>query len=291
MRTAADVWLITGIPGASRLVYTGAGHLLVGADCDLVRLTDLVFDGANRPLAEYVPGTVHLIGVADTVIAGCQFLGSARYLWADDSLQSDPSTVPDTLRESNSVDNVTEYGADIGGPIVADRLWFYAAYSNNNISNIISSWNYPQETELTNWTAKLNAQPWTNNNASLYYMFSDKTVNARDLSATRPPETARKQSGPGWTLKLEDTHLFSNSLVMNAVGSHVDSGYLQEPLGGMDIEPYWIGSAGLPQARGRSFRGRFRWREPARRRHWRSSTDRPRRLASGSDLSARRGRR
>ncbi len=68
---------ITGIPGASRLVYSGAGHLLVGADCDLVRLTDLVFDGANRPFAEYVPGTVHLTGVRDAVISGCQFIGSA----------------------------------------------------------------------------------------------------------------------------------------------------------------------------------------------------------------------
>ncbi len=67
---------MTGIPGSSRLVYTGAGHLLVGDGCDIVRLTDLVFDGANRPLGDYVPGTVHLADVADALIQGCQFLGS-----------------------------------------------------------------------------------------------------------------------------------------------------------------------------------------------------------------------
>ena len=189
-----------------------------------------------------------------------EFTGSARMLWADEELQAS-RTMPDTLRQGNRVENVTELGADFGGPILPDRLWFYGALSQNSISNIVSSFNFPQETELTNWSAKLNAQPWANNSASLYYMFSDKTVNARDLSATRPPETARKQSGPGWTLKLEDTHLFSDNLVLTGVGTHVDSGYLQEPRGGMDIEPWWIGSAGLPEARG--WHGTYRRSEQA----------------------------
>jgi hypothetical protein len=181
--------------------------------------------------------------------------GSARAVWADESLQAE-ATMPDTLRAGNRVDNVTELGGDLGGPIIRDKLWFFGAYSQNEIANIISVYNYPQRTELTNWTAKLSAQPLSNNNASLYYMFSDKTVNARDLSASRPPETARKQTGPGWTLKVEDTHVFSNNFVVTAVGSHVDGGYRQEPLGGMDIEPWWVGSNlvlgpdGEPAARG-----------------------------------------
>lgn len=67
---------ITGIAGETVLTYTGAGHLIVGERSELVRLTDLVFDGANRPLGEYVPGIVHLSGVPDAVIAGCHFRGS-----------------------------------------------------------------------------------------------------------------------------------------------------------------------------------------------------------------------
>jgi hypothetical protein len=177
------------------------------------------------------------------------FTGSARALWTDEEWQAD-ATMPDTLRQGNRVDNVTELGGDFGGPIVADKLWFFGAYSHNKISNLVSSYLYPQRTELFNWTAKLNAQPLSNNNASLYYMFSDKTVNARDLSSTRPPETARRQSGPGYTVKLEDTHVFSNNFVLTGVGSIVDSGYLQEPLGGMDVEPHYIASSGLPEARG-----------------------------------------
>lgn len=68
---------ITGVRGATRLIYTGAGHLFATESASLVQLSDLVFDGANRPLGEYVPGTVHLAGVRDVLIEGCGFQGSA----------------------------------------------------------------------------------------------------------------------------------------------------------------------------------------------------------------------
>jgi len=178
-----------------------------------------------------------------------EFAGGARAIWADESLQAE-ATMPDTLRAGNRVDNVTELGAEFGGPILQDKLWFYGAYSKNKIANIVSSHLFPQRTELTNWTGKLSAQLRSENSGSLYYMFSDKTVNARDLSSTRPPETARRQSGPGWTLKGEDTHIFSSNFILTGVASHVDSGYKQEPRGGLDIEPWYVGSSGLSEARG-----------------------------------------
>jgi hypothetical protein len=170
--------------------------------------------------------------------------GTARVVWADEELQAS-ATMPGTIREGNRVDNVTEMGVDAGGPIVRDRLWYYGAYGQNKISNITSSWLFPQRTELINWTGKLTAQPLENNNGSVYFMWNDKTVNARGLEATRPPETARRQSGPGWVAKLEDTHVFSNSFVLTGMYAKVDSGYKQEPRGGMDTEPFWINTEGI----------------------------------------------
>ncbi|MGZ8851898.1 MAG: outer membrane beta-barrel protein [Thermoanaerobaculia bacterium] len=172
------------------------------------------------------------------------FSGSARGFWTDESLQA-KATLPDSIREGNKIDNIREYGGDFGGPIVHDKLWFYGAASENRIGNITFNYSFPQVTKLTNYTGKLSGQPLQNNSANVYYMFSDKTVNARDLSATRPPETARRQSGPSWVGKLEDTHIFSNSFVLTGLYSRVDGGYKQEPRGGMDIEPYWINTQGL----------------------------------------------
>jgi hypothetical protein len=165
--------------------------------------------------------------------------GNVRGFWADEELQATASG-PSTLREGNRVDNVTELGADLSGPIVRDKAWFFASYAENNIGNITSSWLFPQRTELTNWTAKVNAQPLENNNGSIYYMFSDKTVNARGLDTERPPETARVQTGPGWVAKLEDTHMFGSNFVVTGLATHVDSGYKQVPRGGMNVQPIWM---------------------------------------------------
>lgn len=184
------------------------------------------------------------------------FSGTARGFWADEELQSEASG-PATLREGNRVDNVTELGADFSGPIVRDRVWFYGAYAENDIANITSSWLFPQRTELTNWTAKVSAQPLQNNTATAYYMFSDKTVNARGLSATRPPETARRQSGPGYVAKLEDTHVFTGNFILTGLLAHVDSGYKQEPRGGMDVDTYWINTAGILPGETRGWHGSY----------------------------------
>jgi Carboxypeptidase regulatory-like domain/TonB-dependent Receptor Plug Domain len=190
------------------------------------------------------------------------FSGTGRIVWADEALQAS-ATMPGTIREGNRVDNVTEKGIDFGGPFVRDRVWFYGAYGNNTISNITSVHLFPQRTELINWTGKISAQPIANNNASLYYMFSDKTVNARDLSSTRPPETARRQTSPGWVGKLEDTHVFSNNFVLTGLLAKVDSGYKQDPRGGMDIEPVWVNSAGAFGTETRGWHGSYKQSEQA----------------------------
>lgn len=184
------------------------------------------------------------------------FAGSARVVWADEALQADPA-LPGSIREGNSVDNVTELGADFGGPILADKLWFYGAYGQNDIGNITFAYTFPQKTSLTNWTAKLDAQPLSNNTLTAYYMFSDKTVNARGLSATRPPETARRQSGPGWVAKLEDTHIFSSNFIVTGLYAKVDSGYVQEPRGGMGVEPIYIGESDNPFNLARGWHGSY----------------------------------
>jgi len=67
---------IAGVAGETRLTYSGAGHLIAAENSELVRLTDIVFDGSNRMLGEHVPGIVHLANVPDVVIEGCTFLGS-----------------------------------------------------------------------------------------------------------------------------------------------------------------------------------------------------------------------
>lgn len=68
--------LIRGVPGATRLVYGGGGHLISGEDLEEVRLEGLVLDGANLPLGDYVSGLLHLTNCPDLTLDRVDFINS-----------------------------------------------------------------------------------------------------------------------------------------------------------------------------------------------------------------------
>ena len=67
---------LTGVPGATRILYGGDGHLFMTDDADHIELTGLVFDGANRWLDAYAQAILDLKRVRHLVIDNCQFIGS-----------------------------------------------------------------------------------------------------------------------------------------------------------------------------------------------------------------------
>src|SRR5438105_3911547 len=151
------------------------------------------------------------------------FRGSGRYLYTPESL-SDEASVPAEasgyLSLANKVHYIRDYGAELGGQIMRDHLWFWGARADQKIS----VWQslgipapavfIPDNTILRNKNFKLNGQIMASNSAVGFYTFGDKFRNARNLSATRPFETAYKQTGPTKVYKLEDTQIIGSSLYL-----------------------------------------------------------------------------
>lgn len=67
---------LMGVPGASRLIYTGSGHFIIGENGQHIELTGLVFDGANRGLSSYAEAAIRLTNVEHAVIDNCKVIGS-----------------------------------------------------------------------------------------------------------------------------------------------------------------------------------------------------------------------
>lgn len=67
---------LIGVPGRTRLVYRGDGHLLFAEDVENIGLDGLVLDGANLALSEYASALVHLTATRALAITGCEILGS-----------------------------------------------------------------------------------------------------------------------------------------------------------------------------------------------------------------------
>jgi hypothetical protein len=163
------------------------------------------------------------------------FAGSARYFMTPGNYQAEASVPTEAvgyLSRTNEIDDVTEWGAEAGGPIIRDRLWLWAAYADQQIDLFVAqpagqTVRYADKTSLETLNAKLNAQILSNNSFTAFYTDNQKVKNGRDIGPLRPPETAWNQGayGPRGTYKLEDTHIFSSSFYLTGMYSKVNGGF------------------------------------------------------------------
>jgi hypothetical protein len=178
-----------------------------------------------------------------------EWRGSGRYLLMDDSTQSDVefdegnlaqagpwnnNTGQGPFKQGNRIVEVVDWGVELGGPIVRDRIWAWGSYAEPEI-HLLTISDFPDKTTLESWNLKLNGQITPSNSATLFGWQSDKVKIGRDASPQRPPETTLNQSkyGPDPTAwKVEDTQLFGSNFFITGMYSVVNGGFQLIPQGG-----------------------------------------------------------
>ena len=240
------VWNINGVQTQDMTSANGSGG--VGFYLDFESLKEFgVVTGSTDPSVRTPGVQMNLV----TKRGENDFKGSARYLWTGKSVQADASVPAEGklygLQSVNSINRITETGAEAGGPIIRDRLWLWGAYSENPINVNVSAFTPDfQRTKLTNWNSKVNLQIVPSNAAMATYTYNNKTVLHRALSATRPVATSVNQSGPGWMYSAEDTQNFSSTLYLTGRVSRIHNGYQTTPVGGLDTQTVYDEN-GIPQ--------------------------------------------
>ncbi len=142
--------------------------------------------------------------------------------------------------QGNQIVSVDDYGAELGGPIVKDRLWVWGSYGKQKVK-LLTIADVSDNTDLKTYNGKLNAQIASNNSATAFILNSDKTKIGRNAGPTRPQETTWDQGhfGPKPTAwKAEDTHIFSSSFYLTGLYSKVYGGFQLAPEGGLDVTSY-----------------------------------------------------
>lgn len=69
---------LSGVPGATRVIYGGNGHLLLAEQTEMLILEGITFDGANRWQGEDNPGLIQARSVPQVMIDGCRILGAGK---------------------------------------------------------------------------------------------------------------------------------------------------------------------------------------------------------------------
>jgi hypothetical protein len=178
-----------------------------------------------------------------------EWRGSGRYLVADEDWQSDLNFDESNLAgafpgnrdraqpafsQGNRIVRVEDYGAELGGPIVKDRLWVWGSYGLQEVDLLTIS-DVSDFTELETLNLKVNAQVAPSNSATLFALNSDKVKIGRGASPFRPQATTWNQSKFGddpTAAKVEDTHVFSANFYLTGLYSIVNGGFQLVPQGG-----------------------------------------------------------
>jgi len=180
------------------------------------------------------------------------FHGGVSGFYASEKLEA--SNLPSELEgdprlkgsdKADHAEQLAEYGVDLGGPIVKDKLWFWGSYGKQDLR--IQRLNQSHDkTQLKDYNAKLNWQVSSSNMFSAYWFLGEKIKlgrpNTRGLG-TETPSHSRDQGAvyeegsnlPHGFLKVEDNHVFSPSFMLNAKLSHYDQGFGLVPQGGLDL--------------------------------------------------------
>jgi hypothetical protein len=178
-----------------------------------------------------------------------EWRGSGRYLFSDDGMQSDldfdendlgqsgpwsNNRAQTAFKQGNRIVEVQDYGLELGGPIVRDRLWFWGSYAKPEIKLLTIS-DFADNTTLESWNVKLNGQITPSNSATGFVYESAKEKQGRNAGPLRPQETTWNQAGYGkspaaW--KIEDTQIFGSNFFLTGMYSVVNGGFSLIPQGG-----------------------------------------------------------
>jgi hypothetical protein len=169
--------------------------------------------------------------------------GTGRVFYESKDLQATnlPSELEDTLGgasgKGNRIDRYADYGGEVGGPIVKDRLWGWGSLARTNVT-ILTLDGVPDKTTLTDASFKANgefARKWRGN---FTFFSGNKQKNGRGAGPYNPPETTFIQDGPSKLYKGEVSYVASNALFLTARFARVNGPFTLQPKGGLDKQVF-----------------------------------------------------
>ncbi|HEX7137908.1 MAG TPA: TonB-dependent receptor, partial [Vicinamibacterales bacterium] len=165
--------------------------------------------------------------------------GSGRAFKTKDSWQSNPKIPAETLTYAtpfkvNQISDINDDGGEVGGPILRDKLWFWAAFAKQQV-DILQTTGAHDRTLLKNENAKINAQPLASNSLTAVDQYGAKIKLGRSGAGLHFAESLWNQNdyyngGVGslksptlW--KIEDTQIIGSHLYLTGLYSKVQGGF------------------------------------------------------------------
>ena len=175
--------------------------------------------------------------------------GGARLYFENQKLQGvniSPelaAALGDASGKGNRTDKYDDYGFDLGGPFLKDRVWVWGAMARTT-NNLLTLTSASDNTQFKNTAFKADGKLNYAVRGNFTYYENNKTKDERDAGPTRPPETTWNQTGPAKYYKGEGTFVGGTSLAASAKVAYVDAAFQLVPAGGLGRD-YYIDDGGV----------------------------------------------
>ena len=178
------------------------------------------------------------------------FHGSAHSYFDNDSMEA--SNVPAELaargvtpETADHNKQISDYGVEIGGPLVRDNAWFYGSYSTQDVRLVRRSGNLVDRTQLKNPNVKLNWQATRKDMVSFLYFDGLKIKDNRSPgtsgitfdapTATFHQDNAYTDTPLHGLFKIADDRVIRPNMFLDAKYAYYNTGFLLTPEGGMAL--------------------------------------------------------
>ncbi len=148
-----------------------------------------------------------------------------RWRWSNVTLEMSAQGV----HAGPQVETDHDAGADAGGRIAANRLWFYAAIRRQETGKRIVGYDGVSRVTSTSVTGKLTARPGASHELTAFVQGQSKTQPERDASACRPAASTRYLAARPMAGKIEWAWAPSERARLGAVLTRSDSRTTSNP--------------------------------------------------------------
>jgi hypothetical protein len=245
-RGAMDSQTVYNLDGVNITDMAALGGSTLYYDFDSFREIGAVTGGAS--FTQMTPGAqVNLVTKRGTN----DVHGSARFYLARDEWQSQnltPELRAQGATDAGRIDEIQDYGVELGGPLWKDRAWLWGAYARNQI-DLVPTPGGTDKTTLEDANLKLSLQPTDSTALTGGYTQNDKIRSGVGAGPKRPPETTLTQQGfdghPVALYRGEVSQGIGSSLFLTASYSYLRAGFQLIPAGGMQANDVYRDLAGV----------------------------------------------
>jgi Carboxypeptidase regulatory-like domain len=165
---------------------------------------------------------------------GNKLAASARFFLTDNAFQASNMTADlrsKGLADTNRIEQIRDYGASFGGPIIKNKVWFWGAYGVQDLFTY-TIYDQPDRTLFGNFSFKLDAQPFRGNRIELLSTVSQNEKYGANASVAKPEGDHRRGrydlGSPLFKAQIEQS--FGNAAYLSAKLTSTSAGAMTRPM-------------------------------------------------------------